>query len=193
MKTRRPWFISCMLVTLIYPAFVYGAGIDDGKYTLGVGLLNGSQISSDSIWYKSDKYRWNYTALCLTYGRMLSDRQKVYLEGDIGRYDFGEAGNSFDFSLNLMTSYSFIRFDKWNLFGEFGVGLGFWDRTPFTNFVDNGLLGNIRYGVGLEIQVRNSSFIRLAYRLTAHTSALCKDDTGINSDGFCVLWDVKRF
>lgn len=176
MKRRKSWFVLFVLLILII--FVGGTKAND---TTGLGVFYGTQLFHNPIWPTLSDYNWIYAILHPTYGKIFFDQLEVYLEGNIGWYNFSKASDVFSLGFCIMTAYDFVKFDKWSLSVECGAGLGYWNKTP-SNIIGEGLLGYFQYGAGAKIPIKNDLFLKLAYRFT-HTSAIFKKDNGSNSHG----------
>ena len=189
MKVRKSCFLFWTLITLMSLALVYPVNAKDKKYTTGFSIFYGAPISEDPLWSSSSKYDWNYTIFCPSIRKKFSERWEIYLEGSIGRYIFYGASDTFSLGICAMTAYDLIKLNRYSLFVELGPGVGWWNRTPSTEFVDNkGALGRIQYGTGFKFPIKKI-LVTLALRFN-HTSAPLPKDSGANTYG--ILLGIKN-
>lgn len=189
MKTRKIWFLSWTLIMLMCLASIATANANNKKRTIGLSIFYGRQLFSNSILLTSKEYNWSYIILHPSMGWMLSDRWEIYLEGNIGQYNFEKTNDTSSCGICIMTAYDFAKLNKWSLFVECGGGFGLWNKTLSKKLVDKGLLGYIQCGTGLRIPIKNDVFLNLAYRFT-HTSAVFARDDGANTHG--ILFGIKK-
>lgn len=177
-----------LLVVLISTA---ASAADEKDRFMGLGIFGGTQICDNPVWHTTGNHKWNTEDVFLNYGWKLSPRWEIYLEGNIGLFNFHSKSDEkgdyrtsvFSLGASIMTSYDFIRYKDWGLFGECGVGPGYWHASPNRKLVQPDVLGLIQYGAGLKIPVGKDLYLRPSYRFIHHSSIPGRD-TGANTHGF---------
>lgn len=176
-------------VTLIITLLLFVVPlVNAADNTIGMGIFYGESVTENYYpkWHSSPNRKWNCVIAHPTYGWLLSDVWEVYLEGDIGYYNF-EKTNVYSAGVSLITDYKILG----PLYLELGCGTGYWTNTPDKRLVRNGLIGLIKYGAGAKIQLNKVYTMKIGYRFT-HSSEIFADDTGANTHGvLCTI--SKRF
>jgi hypothetical protein len=154
--------------------------------TIGIGIFYGENITDGYFpkWHSSPNYEWNCITIHPTYGWLLSDVWEVYLEGDLGRYNFKKT-NVYSLGVSLMTDYVIVG----PFYLEIGCGVSHWTDSPNENIVTKGLVGLIKYGTGAKILLNKDYTAKIGYRFT-HSSEVFADDTGANTHG--VLFSISK-
>jgi len=179
---------------IIMPCIVNAS--EDFKHTVGLGIFAGKKISDGMVWHVTDDLEWNYTAIHPSYGWLLGERWQVDLEGTLGIYNFRNGENikedTYSLGISLMAGYDFLKHEKFSLYFDVGLGVGYWNFTPDNSVVDShSVIGLIQYGAGIKIPVRKNYFIKTAYRVN-HGSGIFSKDSGCNTHGI-FIGIVKKF
>ena len=119
-----------------------------------------------------------------TYGWLLSDKWEVYFEGDIEYYNF-EKINAYSLGVSIMTDYIILK----PIYLEIGCGISYWTNSPDEKLLANGMVGLIKYGTGIKIQLCKEYIGKFGYRFT-HSSEIIADDTGVNTHG--IMFSISK-
>lgn len=183
-----------VLAVLFFIPVLASADEDKDKNTFfGMGVFLGKQIKYDPVWHISGAYDWQVKEIHPYYGWVISDRWQVWFEGNIGQYSLKSKDEPrkecdvFEFGASIMTSYDVIKWQRWSLFPEVGVGLGYWNKSPSRKLLQPDILGLINYGVGIRAPlpslpvIGENVYLKIGCRFN-HTSSIPGKDTGANSD-----------
>lgn len=153
---------------------------------IGIGIFYGKNITENYYpkWHSSPNYKWDCIIIHPTYSWLLSNEWEIYLEGDVGYYNF-EKTNVYSLGFSLITDY--IILDP--IYLEVGCGLGYWTDSPDNRLIKDGLIGLIKYGTGAKIQLSKEYTAKIGYRFT-HSSEVFADDTGANTHG--ILFSISK-
>jgi len=178
------------IVFILIPSTMLAGSVP--RHSIGLSLFTGWETPSGLGWKSYDRwYDGRNTVFIPSYGWIVGKRWHIDLEGHIGCYHFeaktgDQTVDTFTLGLAVMGAYDFLKFDRWAAYVDMGVGLSYWSDTPSPDYFDrNRLPGMIQYGAGAKIQIDESYFLKLAYRL-AHTSGVFSDDQGINNHGLLI-------
>ena len=188
--TVRTYIGILIIASILIPSTMLAGSVPNNS--MGLALFAGWETPSGLGWKGYDQwYDGRNTILIPSYGWVLGKRWHIDLEGNIGCYHFeakrgDRTVDAFTLGLAVMGAYDFLKFDRWAAYVDMGVGLSYWSDTPSPDYFDrNRLPGMIQYGAGAKIQIDESHFLKLAYRL-AHTSGIFSDDQGINNHGLLI-------
>lgn len=145
---------------------------------VGIGVFYGENIPTSS------RYTYDCIIIHPTYGWVLSDPLKIYLEGDIGCYKFDKM-DAYSLGISVMVEYILIG----PIYLEAGLGISHWDNTPCKNTLRNGLVGLAKAGTGVKIQLDKNYTGKIGYRFT-HSSEVFADDTGVNAHG--IMFSISK-
>jgi len=154
--------------------------------TIGIGAFYGENITNSYYpkWHSSPNYKWDSVIIHPTYGWLLSDTWEIRLEGDLGYYNFKKI-DVYSLGVSLMVDYLVLD----PVYLELGGGIGYWTDSPNENVIKDRLIGLIKYGIGIKIQLNPEYTTKIGYRFT-HSSEVFADDTGVNTHG--ILFSISK-
>jgi len=115
------------------------ASFDDSFY--GLTVFVGRQYHDDPIWHVSGKFDWEELQIRPVAGQHRTERADLWLEGNFTYIRLEDIPDSIELGLSVMTSYDVLKYKRWSLFAELGVGMGWMSATPDVNLVGDNILG----------------------------------------------------
>jgi len=159
-----------------------------GKSIHGANFTTGSSTSQDPLWHKTNAYDWQISSLFYLTGWRFK-YFNLYFEGCGSWIDFSKENVlSFDTTFNIQGNLKLWK--QIYLYGFYGLGLGYWSKTPSRNLVNLPPLGVVQYGLGIKFPLSLKLFGKIGTSFK-HFSAIRRDDCGCNSYflGLGVEWN----
>ena len=181
----RWWLIAALAlgftVMSARETFSAEASFDDSFY--GLTVFVGRQYHEDPIWHVSGKFDWEELQIRPVAGQHRTERADLWLEGNFTYIRLEDIPDSIELGLSVMTSYDVLKYKRWRLFAELGVGMGWMSATPDVNLVGDNILGFLDYGIGIKLRTKQGHMLKVGPRFH-HRSSLVDVDAGMNSYGF---------